>query len=183
MLNNAKFYTSVIEMKNKGVRIPPSSHQFDFKQDVLGNAQFYNSTYARSCRGIFNVNHTVGILVFSFLSWKRCSNYTLLYIVLRFCSLSMKLFSSQIVAFRIFRSLYLFSKYCSSLEFTNNPILGLGKKDLPSTSFIPTLYQSFISSFVHPFIHKRIISFNVIHLFAHSSVFYSFIHSFIHSFI
>jgi len=58
MLHNAKYYKSVIEMKNKGVRAPSSSHQFDFKQDVLGNAHFYNSTYARSCRGIFNDNHT-----------------------------------------------------------------------------------------------------------------------------
>ena len=74
MLHNAKYYKSVIEMKNKGVRAPSSSHQFDFKQDVLGNAHFYNSTYARSCRGIFNDNHTVSFLKFNYLSWKRCFN-------------------------------------------------------------------------------------------------------------
>ena len=68
MINNQKYYKSVIQMKNKGVRIPASSHQFDFKQDIVGNVEFYNSTYARSCRGIFNDNHTVSFLSMALIS-------------------------------------------------------------------------------------------------------------------
>lgn len=64
MQNNAKYYRSVIELKKKGGRVASSSHQFDFKQDLLGNAQFYNSTYAKACRGIFNNNHTVRSLIY-----------------------------------------------------------------------------------------------------------------------
>ena len=59
MENNAKYYKSVLAVQKQGGRVTQTAYQFDFKEDVKGNKLFYNSTYARACRGIFNPNHTV----------------------------------------------------------------------------------------------------------------------------
>ncbi|XP_065062752.1 prolyl 4-hydroxylase subunit alpha-1-like isoform X1 [Rhopilema esculentum] len=58
MENNAKYYKSVIKMQQEGNRVTQTSYQFDYKQNVIGNKEFYNSTYARACRGVFLNNHT-----------------------------------------------------------------------------------------------------------------------------
>lgn len=58
MANNAKYYKSVLTAQKKGGKVAQTSYQFDFKEDVKGKSEFFNSTYARACRGIFNKNHT-----------------------------------------------------------------------------------------------------------------------------
>ena len=59
MVNNVKFYNSILKMTESRRKILEAPFQFDFKQDMLTNKQFFNSTYARACRGKWLRNITV----------------------------------------------------------------------------------------------------------------------------